>query len=184
MTQPTDPVDPLHPTAAPETVPPSVPARSVAGPRRPAWGRAALPALGALLLVVLAIGGAGARAGAEPAATFAAGTPEAAFTAYVTDWTLGRAEDAWARLTPWAQQRVGWPAFQDASAGPDGDRAVRVAIAATVQEGSRVRLIVHIVRASGDPFGGGWERSTLGVVLVQVDGAWRIDTPLYGLMVW
>ena len=141
--------------------------------------------IGAVLVAVLvAIAVAGVvLTSTREVADYDSGSAEAAVKAYAQAWEVGDTEAAHRLLTPRAQERVELAVFRDAMAW-DEEVPTRVWVEDRRDFGERVVLTLGIERTWDGLFGPDREIESLRVALLQLDGEWRIDTPMVGFNFW
>lgn len=111
------------------------------------------------------------------------GSPEAAVQAYAEAWAAGDADAAWEMLTPRAQARLQEFEFRHAASWDD-QVPTRVWVDQRRDLPDWVTLTLSVEWTWNGILGPDRDLQTLHVRLVELDGAWRIDTPLVGFNLW
>lgn len=141
--------------------------------------------LGGVILAVVLAGMVVVLAAGRPAATYPAGSPEAAFQGFFTAWQARDLDAAYLSFSDRIRGQVTPDEFRrmdaDFSWARDSDR--RVVLVGSVVTGDRATLDLRIDEfSSGGLLGGGgtwsWERS---IPLIRENGAWHVDEYLAGL---
>lgn len=135
----------------------------------------------AVLIVIAAV--VVALLGSREEATFEAGSPEAAVQDYVEAWAAGDADAAWAMLTPRVQKWLHEREFRAALSWQEG-RPSRVWIEERDDLPDWVTLRLSVERSWDGLIGPSRETESKHVKLIEVDGAWRIDTPMVEFYQW
>jgi hypothetical protein len=136
-----------------------------------------------IVLVVVAVA-AIVIVGAREDKEYAAGSPEAAFQAYVRAWDAGDTDAAWAMLTDEAQVRGSRSDFRAANSWRE-NQAQRIWI--DQRQGTDERAVLHLtIESIHDEglFGSGRDQDESRVTMVREDGDWKIATPLVGYYPW
>jgi hypothetical protein len=147
-------------------------------PRSGATIRPTLLAGGVLVaaLVVIVIGVVDLNEGRRDA-TYPADSPEAAFQAYVRDWTSGEVDAAWAMVSASARERISAERFRSANLRRS-DEPWRVWIDDSAIESDRAVLYLSLESIVDDGLlGRDRIRESRRMTLVREDGRWVIDTP-------
>jgi hypothetical protein len=110
---------------------------------------------------------------------YPAGSPEAAFQAYLRAWDEGDTEAALAAFSERARKRVSTWEFRQAQGWAD-EEAARIWIDDVTERDGRVTLRLAIETVYGGLFGSERYTEHTRVTLVREDGGWKIDTPLVG----
>jgi hypothetical protein len=121
--------------------------------------------------------------GGREDSTYEAGSPEAAVQAYAGAWAAGDSDAAWQLLTPRAQSRVQQFEFRNAIRWDD-DIPSRVWIDERQDFDDHVVLSLSVERTWDGLLGPDRDITSLRLSLVQIDGEWRIDTPIVGFYPW
>jgi len=111
------------------------------------------------------------------------GSPEAALQAYAESWERGDVDAAYQVLTERAQARVEPLEFRHAMSWDD-DAPTRIWIDERTDVDDRVILKLSVETTFNGLFGPDRDTHSIRVTLVEVDGVWRIDTPLVGFYPW
>ena len=111
------------------------------------------------------------------------GSPEAAVQAYAEAWEAGDTDAAWEMLTPRAQSRVEEFEFRRAASWEE-DLPTRMWVDERHDFDERVELDLAVERTWDGLFGPDRDIQRLRLRLIQIDGAWRIDTPVMGFYPW
>ena len=141
--------------------------------------------LGAIAVIVLiAIAAATVMlASTREDATYEPGSPEAAVQAYAAAWQAGDADAAWDLLTPGAQARVQEFEFRRAASWEE-DMPTRLWVDERHDYEGRVVLDLSLERTWDGLLGPDRDIQSLRLTLIQIDDAWRIDTPVVGFYPW
>jgi hypothetical protein len=153
--------------------------RERTGPERRSLLFAAL-VVAALLIVAAATAfyASGARD-----ASYAPGSPEAAFQRYAQAWDAGDTDAAYAALSVRAKARVPERDFREAIEWGD-DGATRLWIDERSGTDDRVVLRLTVETSHGGLFSVERYRDHPRVTMIREDDAWKIDTPLIGYHSW
>lgn len=111
------------------------------------------------------------------------GTPEAVVQAYADAWAAGDADAAWQLLTPRAQSRLLASEFRRAASW-DEEIPTRLWVDERRDLDDRVVLTLSVEWTWDGLLGPDRDIQPLRVTLIELDGAWRIDTPLMGFHPW
>ena len=145
------------------------------GSDRRTWLIGAIVAATLVVVAVTAV----ALTGSQQDATYVEGSPEAAMQAYAEALENGDIDAAYQILTPEAQARVPIYEFRSVMSWGD-DLPSRVWVDDRTEFDDRV-VVKLTVETTYDGFlGPDRDTHTLRVSLIEMDGAWRIDTPLMG----
>jgi hypothetical protein len=149
------------------------------GSDRRTWliGAIAVAALVAIAAVAVVLTGSRDDAVYEP------GSPEAVVQAYADAWADGDADAAWEILTPGAQARVRETEFRSAASWQE-EMPTRMWIDERRDLDDRVVLVLSVEWTWDGLLGPDRNIQPLSVALIELDGAWRIDTPLVGFYRW
>jgi hypothetical protein len=128
-------------------------------------------------------------AGDRPPRTYPAGSPEAAYQAYVTAWQAGDDEAAYASFTTAVRAETPYADYHRQAIeyrlyGQQPGTTTRVFIDAATVQGETATLQVTVETSVVSGLGANRYRSTLPVTLVREDGAWRLDTIRMGTEPW
>lgn len=146
---------------------------------RSAWGIGIAAAIGVVLVAAAAMALAGTREDVE----YEPGSPEAAMAAYVDAWDAGDVEAAYTALTTRAQARVPLHEFREVMTW-DEEVPTRIWIEQRTDYDDRVVFDLTVETTYDGLFGPDRDTHSLRVTLINVDDAWRIDTPLVGTYSW
>jgi hypothetical protein len=149
------------------------------GKARRTWLAAAIAIAALIAIAAVAV----VLVGSRENATYEAGSPEAAVQEYVEAWATGDADAAWGMLTPRVQKWLDEREFRATLSWEEG-RPSRVWIEERRDLPDWVTLTLSVERSWDGLFGPSRETESTHVKLVEVDGAWRIDTPLLGYYPW
>jgi hypothetical protein len=116
-------------------------------------------------------------------AVYEPGSPEAAVQAYAAAWDAGDADAAWALLTPQARARLTRLEIRSAMSW-DEDAPSRIWIEQRRDLDDRVVLTLGVERTWDGLLGPDRDTHSLRLTLVELDDAWRIDTPVMGFHPW
>lgn len=116
-------------------------------------------------------------------AVYEPGTPEAAVQAFAAAWEMGDVDGAWALLSPEAQTRVHKYQVRSAMSW-DEEVPTRIWIEERRDLDDRVVLTLGVERTWDGLFGPDRDTQSLRLTLIQLDGDWRIDTPVVGFYPW
>lgn len=113
-------------------------------------------------------------------AEYPAGSPEAAFQAYLRAWESGDADLAWAALSTRAQEQIPLDRFRSANARqPDDARSIW--IDEVIRHDERVVLLLAVESLSEDGLlRRDRVRESARMTLVREDDDWKIDSPISG----
>ena len=116
-------------------------------------------------------------------ATYAAGTPEAAFQAFYAAWEDGDTDGAYGALSSAVAADLDRSEYRrmDAEQAWQRDQDRRLVLLGVDITGERAVLKVRVDEFNGGGFGGGRYSFDRSVLLVREDGTWRIDEPLVGI---
>lgn len=135
----------------------------------------------AVLIVVVAI--AVALTSTQQETRYPPGSPEAALQAYAESWERGDNDAAYEVLTERVQARVDSLEFRHAmSWDEEAPKRVWIEERTDIDDGVVLKLLVETTY--NGLFGPDRDTLMIRVTLVEVDGVWRIDTPLVGLYPW
>lgn len=113
-------------------------------------------------------------------AEYPAGSPEAAFQAYLRAWESGDADLAWAALSSRAQEQIPLDRFRSANAHQPDD-AHSIWIDDVIRHDERVVLLLAIESLSEDGLlRRDRERASARMTLVRENDDWKIDSPASG----
>ncbi len=141
--------------------------------------------LGGVILTLAAVGLIVVLLTGRSAATYPAGSPEAAFQGYLAAWQAGDLEGAYAHLSPRVRALATVDEYRamdrDYGWGRDEDR--RVVLTAARITGDRARLDLRVEsHGTGGLFGGAdtWSENR-SVTLVRDGNEWYVDEYLAGI---
>ena len=152
---------------------------------RPAWARRSNFVLGGVvaagvILALAAIGTVILRPAAP--AVYPAGSPEAAFQAFLTEYDTGDLDAAYAHFSASVRSRLSFSDFRrmadDYAWQDDDDR--RVVLDKVDATGDSAVLHIRVERFTPEGLGGNRTSYAQDIRLVREAGAWRIDEPLAG----
>lgn len=159
-------------------VPAAPPAPAAPLPVARGAGRAVVVTIVACLVLAaatLAAATIGRPAVPEPAA----GSPTAVVEAYAAAVATGDATTAWAQLSEKAQAGVPFDEFE-ISIGSDGSLPMQLVVTGETIDGTSA-TVTGEVRFGDDSFGGEMTEPVTIPLARDANGAWRIDTMMYGL---
>lgn len=116
-------------------------------------------------------------------AAYGPGSPEAVVQDYAEAWAAGDTDAAWKMLTPRVQARVQEFEFRQAASWDD-QMPTRVWVEQRNDLPDWVTLTLAVEWTWDGLFGPDRDIQNLRVKLVELDGTWRIDTPLVGFNPW
>lgn len=111
------------------------------------------------------------------------GSPEAVVQAYAEAWEAGDADAAWEMLTPRAQGRLERSEFSNAISWEE-EMPTRVWVEERRDLDDRVMLTLTVERTWDGLLGPSRDIGSLRLTLIELDDAWRIDSPIVGFHVW
>ena len=149
------------------------------GSDRRTWLLGAIAVAALILIAVVAV----VLVSSREDATFEPGSPEAVVQTYAEAWAAGDADAAWELLTPRAQARVDEFEFHHAGSW-EQDMPTRVWVDERHDLPEWVALTLSLEWTWDGLLGPDRDIETMRLKLVEVDGAWRIDTPLVGFHHW
>ncbi len=111
------------------------------------------------------------------------GSPEAALQAYAWSWERGDINAAYEMLTERVQAHVERLEFRHAMSWDDeAPKRVWIEERTDIDDGVVLKLLVETTY--NGLFGPDRDTHVIRVTLIEVDGVWRIDTPLVGFYPW
>lgn len=116
-------------------------------------------------------------------ATYAPGTPEAAFQSFYSAWEDGDTDAAYEALSAGVTADLDRNAYRrmDAEQAWQRDQDRRLVLLGVDVTGERAVLRVRVDEFAGGGIGGGRYSFERSVLLVREDGTWRIGEPLVGI---
>jgi hypothetical protein len=152
-------------------------ATSLGSDRRMWFVGAAIAVLIAIMAVAVAL------TSTQQETEYPVGSAEAALQTYAEAWERGAIDTAYEMLTERVQARVEPLEFRHAMSW-DEDAPTRIWIEERTDIDDGVVLKVSVETTFNGLFGPDRDTHSIRVTLVEVDGVWRIDTPLVGFYPW